>query len=282
MRTRVRDFILQPSSFILRPAAAFILRATVVALVVITTLPLAALEVPPPPDRWFTDRAGLVSPTEGDLLNRKLQDFEQATGAQFIIYTFPSLEGESLEDFTIRAVEKWKVGQNKYDNGLVLFVFAKEQKVRVEVGYGLEGSVTDAFSSRVIRNQIAPAFAQQQYAQGLNAAADAIMAQIRSGEAPVEPLQRRGAEQQRRRGEDIGIIPVLFILFFVFFVLAPMFAGRRGRRGGCNGCFLPFFFFPGGGMTFGGGGFGGGGFGGGGGFSGGGGGFGGGGASGGW
>lgn len=240
---------------------------------------LTALEVPPPPTQWFTDRANLVGPTEGDLLNRKLADFEQQTGAQFIIYIFPSLEGESLEDFTIRAVERWKVGQKKYDNGLVLFVFAEDRKVRIEVGYGLEGSITDAFSSRVIRQTIAPAFSQGQYGQGLNAAADAIMTKIRTGEEPVAPLERRGEGQ----GEDIGIIPVLIILFVVFFVLAPMFSGRRG---GCGGCMFPFFFFPGGGTTFGGrgGGFGGGGFGGfgGGGFSGGGGGFGGGGASGGW
>jgi uncharacterized protein len=266
-------FILHPSTLILRIVAT--------AIVVCAALTGAALEIPPAPDRWFTDKAGIVSPTEGDLLNRKLESFEQSSGAQFIIYVFPSLENESLEDFTIRAVDRWKVGQAKYDNGLVLFVFVQEKKVRVEVGYGLEGTVTDAFSSRVIRNEIAPAFSQGQYAQGLNRAADALIAQIRTGEAPVEPLQRRGEGQG---GEDIGIIPLLVILFIAFFVIAPMFAGR-GRRSGCGGCMFPFIF-PGGGVTFGGGGFsGGGGFGGGfggGGFSGGGGGFGGGGASGGW
>lgn len=271
------QLILHSSSFILRAAA-------IATLVCFATLRATALEIPPPPDRWFTDRAGVVSPTEGDLLNAKLRQFEDSTGAQFIIYVFPSLDGESLEDFTIRTVERWKVGQKKYDNGLVLFVFIEDKKVRVEVGYGLEGTMTDAFSSRVIRNELAPAFAQGQYGQGLNRAADAIMAQIRTGEAPVEPLDRRGAGAPGG-GEDIGILPVLFILFLVFFVIVPMLS-RGGRRGGCNGClFLPFMF-PGGGVTFGGGGFGGGfgggGFGGGGGFSGGGGGFGGGGASGGW
>ncbi|HEX8251712.1 MAG TPA: TPM domain-containing protein [Thermoanaerobaculia bacterium] len=260
----------------------------------LAAIPLAALDVPPAPTQWVTDRAGILGGTEADLLNRKLSDFEQQTGAQFIIYILPSLENESLEEFTARAAQRWGAGQKKYDNGLVLFVFVKEQRVRVEVGYGLEGSITDAVSSRVIREQIAPAFQQQQYATGLNLAANELMARIRKGEAPVEPLQRRtGQGQQAARGEDIGIIPVLFILFIVFFVLAPMFAGgRRRRRGyghssGCGGCWLPLLFMGGGrGITFGGGGFGGGGFGGGGfgggGFSGGGGGFGGGGASGGW
>ena len=260
-------------------------RARSIALLVCALLvssSLFALDVPPAPDRWFTDRAGLVGPTEGDLLNRKLSDFEQQSGAQFLIYTFPSLENESIEDFTIRCAEKWKVGQKKYDNGLILFVFAKERAVRIEVGYGLEGTITDAFSSRVIREVLAPPFQQQQYATGLNAAADAIIKKIRTGEEPVAPLQPRGTGQQAN-GEGIGVFGVLFILFIVFFVILPMLRGGRG----CGGCVLPMLF-SGGGTTFGGGGFGsgggGGGFGGfgGGGFSGGGGGFGGGGSTGGW
>lgn len=257
-----------------------VLRASSLALLLFAILgvPLHALEVPPPPAQWVTDQAGILSPTEEDLLNTKLRNFEQETGAQFIVYTLPSLQGGSLEDFTIRAVERWKVGQKKYDNGLVLFVFAEDRRTRVEVGYGLEGTITDAVSSRVLREHLRPHFQQGNYAAGLNAAADELMRRIRTGEAPVEPLQRPQGPHGER--EDIGIIPVLVILFILFFVIAPMFGGRR-RRGGCNGCIFPFFFFPGGGMTLGGGGggFGGGGFGG---FSGGGGGFGGGGASGDW
>lgn len=271
-------------------------RVALLACALLAAAAALALDVPPAPNRWFTDGAGLVSPTEADLLNRKLSDFEQQSGAQFIIYTFPSLEGEAIEDFTIRCAEKWKVGQKKYDNGLILFVFAKERKVRIETGYGLEGSMTDAFSSRVIREFIAPGFQQGKYAEGLNAGADAIMQKIRTGEEPVPPLQPQSSGQpQSARGDgDLSPVAVLFILFIVFFVILPMLSRRRG---GCGGCMLPFFF-GGGGTTFGSGGFGGGGFGGGGGFSGGGGfggggfggggfsggggGFGGGGATGGW
>jgi uncharacterized protein len=236
-----------------------------------------ALEVPPPPAQWFTDTAGLVSAADAETLNRKLAAFEQESGAQFIIYTFPSIENESIEDFTIRCVERWKVGQAKYDNGLVLFVFVKERKIRIEVGYGLEGTITDAFSSRVIREVIAPYFQRSDWAGGLNAGADALMSAIRKGEAPVEPLRRTG----QGGGQPARFSSVLFMIFlfiFIFFVLPAMMRGR-----GC-GC-LPFLFLPGGGggITFGGGrgggGFGGGGFGG---FSGGGGGFGGGGSTGGW
>lgn len=242
---------------------------------------LLALEVPPPPDRWVTDRAGILNAEQVASLDRKLSGFEQTSGAQFIIYVFRALEGESMEDFTIRCVEKWKVGQKKFDNGLVLFVFFEEKKVRIEVGYGLEGTVTDAFSSRVIREIMAPPFQRGDYNGGLNAAADAIVNKITKGEEPVAPLQPRGQPAAGERG-DINPIVVLAILFVVFFVIVPMLS--RGRsRSGCGGCW-PLMFFPGGGsgITFGGGGgFSGGGFGGGG-FSGGGGSFGGGGASGGW
>lgn len=240
-----------------------------------------ALDVPPAPDHWFTDRANLVTPDQATQLNEKLKAFEQKSGAQFIVYIFPSLEGEPLEDFTIRCAEKWKTGQKKYDNGLILFVFAQEKKLRVEVGYGLEGSVTDAFSSVLISDVIKPRFQANDYYGGLNAAIDAVDAKITKGETPVPPMQRSGDARGARN--EINPIFVLGILFVVFFVILPMLSRRRR---GCGGCF-PLFFFPGGGsgITFGGGGggFSGGGFGGGGGgFSGGGGSFGGGGASGGW
>lgn len=257
-------------------------RSRVLVLVLLLCAPVVlALEVPPPPARWITDRAGLLSTTEVALLDSKLQAFEEAQGSQFLIYIFPSLEGESMEEFTIRCVERWKVGQKKYDNGLVLFVFAREKRVRVEVGYGLEGTITDAFSSRVIREILAPPFQRGAYAEGLNAAADAIIRKIRTGEEPT-PAPRPAGGQAAEDG-DLSPFTIVIILFIVFFVVLPML-GRR--RGGCGGC-LPLFFLSGlgggRGVTFGGGGFSGGGGGwGGGGFSGGGGSFGGGGASGGW
>ena len=239
--------------------------------------PVAALDVPPAPTQWLTDNAGLLNPSQAAELNRKLQAFEQQSGAQFIIYTMRTLEGDPVEDFTIRAAEKWKVGQKKYDNGLILFVFLDEKKVRIETGYGLEGTITDAVASRVIRETMAPYFQRGDWNGGLNAGADALMERIRKGEAPVEPMQREGGGAQANGVDPIFLLVI--VLIFFFFIL-PML--RRGG-GGCGGCFFPFIFPGGGGTTFGGGGGGfGGGFGGGGGFSGGGGGFGGGGATGGW
>jgi uncharacterized protein len=228
-----------------------------------------ALDVPPPPTTFVTDKAGVLSERDAQALNEKLSAFEQRTGAQFIVYIFPTLDGEVLEDFTIRCAERWKVGNKKFDNGLILFVFVKERKLRIEVGYGLEGTITDAFSRRVIEQYIAPHFRQGDYAGGLSAGADALMAEIEHKEAPVAPVQTRSS-----RGRPSNAFGPLFTILFWIIVIIVL-ASMSRRRGG--GCFWPLFFLGGGGgRTFGGGG------GGGGGFSGGGGSFGGGGASGGW
>ncbi len=274
-RHRRSAFILHRSWFLL---AAYALILSLAASVVL------ALDVPPPPRQWYTDAANLLDSSQSAALNEKLREFEQQSGAQFIIYAFPSLEGEALEDFTIRCAEKWKVGNKKYDNGLILFVFVKERKLRVEVGYGLEGTVTDAFSSDVIRNYIAPQFKRGDYAGGLNAGADAIIAKIRGGEAPVPPTSPGATGQPARAaggGGGLPCSPLFFLLAVIFFLVVVPAILMPNRRHGCGGCLLPFFLWPSGGSTFGGGGWGGGG-GGFGGFSGGGGSFGGGGASGGW
>ena len=266
--TKRSSFIVHRSSLVL---AALLLLAS----------SARALDVPPPPTRYVTDSAGVLTESDAHALNEKLAAFEQSSGAQFIIYTFPTLGDEALEDFTIRCAEKWKVGNKKYDNGLILFAFMKERKLRIEVGYGLEGSVTDAFSSRVIREYIAPHFQQGDYAGGLNAAADALIAQIQHKEAPVPPAGARRPVSGSGSG-GAAVAPGCFSLIIVIFVIIFIASIITRSRPGCGGCFWPMFFLGGGsGRSFGGGGSGGGG-GGWSGFGGGGGGFGGGGASGGW
>lgn len=263
----------------------FLLAAALGLLLVVCAGPLLALDIPPAPTQWYTDTARLLDSSQAAALNEKLRSFEQQSGAQFIIYVMPSLDAEALEDYTIRCASKWKVGSKKYDNGLILFVFVKERKLRIEVGYGLEGAVTDAISSRVIREYVAPHFKTGDYAGGLNAGADALIAKIRGGEAPVPPTSPGASGRPSRvAGGTSGLpcSPLFFLLaIIVFLVIVPAIL-MPNRRHGCGGCMLPLFLWPGGGSTFGGGGWSGGGSFGGGGFSGGGGSFGGGGASGGW
>ncbi|MBI4247729.1 MAG: TPM domain-containing protein, partial [Candidatus Rokubacteria bacterium] len=205
-------------------------------------------------------------------LESLLADRERATGAQMVIAVFPSLEGESLEDFSVRLAERWRIGQKGLDNGVILLVFVQDRKLRFEIGYGLEGAVPDAVAGQIIREVLGPHFRDRRYAAGLEAAASAVYARVTS---PTKPLARPA----QRQPEWVSLAALALIVA----VMAGLGFGawqtsrhlRRGRRlytAGSQGWYIP----PSTGWSSGGG------FGGGGGFSGGGGGFGGGGASGGW
>jgi uncharacterized protein len=126
------------------------------------------------------DYAGLLAADARQRLESRLAEREAATGAQMVMAIFPSLEGESLEDFGIKLAERWRVGQKSLDNGVILIVFVKERRVRMEVGYGLEPVLPDAVAAQIIRETIAPRFREQRYAAGLEAAAEAVFARIQS------------------------------------------------------------------------------------------------------
>jgi uncharacterized protein len=243
----------------------------------------AADALPPPPAAWFNDYASLVSADEAARMNEKLRRFAEETSTQLLVVIFKRLpEGAALEDFTVSTAQSWRVGQKKYDNGAVLFVFVDDRKLRLEVGYGLEGALPDAIAKRIISEVIVPEFRAGRPAQGLDAAIDAMIAATR-GEYKAEPRPAAGSG-----GLPPMVVLIFIVLLFIFISSVSNRAQRRmggplyrsrtyGRRGPWWGGGL-------GGGGFGGGGWGGGGGGGfgGGGFSGGGGSFGGGGASGSW
>ncbi len=197
------------------------------------------------------------------------------------IAVFKSLEGESLEDVANTLFQKWRLGQKKLDNGVLLVVFVQDRKLRLEVGYGLEAVLPDAEAAQIIQGAIAPRFREQRYAAGLEAATISVYERIKPGSTPPEELKRWADASRRRQGSGSPNIYLLVFLALVVLTVGGLAwdashqrgftAGRRGwtSSGG------PWF---GGGGYSGGGGFGGGG----GGFSGGGGSSGGGGASGGW
>ena len=258
------------------------IRSLVVATVLAAPL-LADIPLPPPPRHYVADSAGLISESEAQRLDQKLSRFDEETSNQIVVAIFPELTSPSLEDFTVRTAQSWRVGRKKLDNGVVLFVFVKDRKVRLEVGYGLEGALPDALAKRIIDEQIAPSFRAGNYAQGVEAGVDAIMAATR-GE------YRREEKKPEGGALILVVIGGLLVLIFGVAALLPRVApkatydnkgwetlagmqslgyglGRRRRRYG---------YWGGGGGSGGSGGSWGGGF------SGGGGSFGGGGASGGW
>lgn len=230
-------------------------------------------KIPEKPRRYVTDRAGVLGPGEAEALNAKLEQFERDTSNQILVWIDKKIpEGFTLEDFTVRAAQKWGAGQKQTDNGAVLFVFTDDRKVRIEVGYGLEGPLPDVTAKRIIEEEVLPRFRTGDYAGGIAAGAAAMMAATK-GE--YRGTGRTRAEGRQRQRNQTGSCLAMAIFFGIFFVLPMIY--RRNRLFRTHG---------GGGWWTGGGfgGFSGGGGGGfsGGGFSGGGGSFGGGGASGSW
>ncbi|HEV8673575.1 MAG TPA: TPM domain-containing protein, partial [Methylomirabilota bacterium] len=139
-------------------------------LLLLVALPVAAqLAVPPAPTRRVNDYAGALSAAEQARLEQKLIDRERTSTNQIVVAIFRSLRGESLEDYSIRLAQAWRVGQKGLDNGVIFLVFLDDRKMRIEVGYGLEGQLTDATAASIIRDVVAPRFRQNRYAEGIEA-----------------------------------------------------------------------------------------------------------------
>src|SRR5918996_929536 len=162
-------------------------------LLVIHTLALA-LPVPPLRGR-VNDYAGMVPPDKTQQLEERLARFEKETGHQIAVLTIPSLEGDPLEDFSIRVAEAWKVGQKGFDNGAILIIAQKDRKLRIEVGYGLEGILPDAIANRIIQETIVPRFRDNDYSGGIEAGINAILNVTKGESLPATKRTRSGASQ---------------------------------------------------------------------------------------
>jgi uncharacterized protein len=286
-----------------RMKASFIITVFLIALL----SPAYALDVPKL-QGYVNDYAGMISPQAKAELDNELRNFEQTDSTQIVILTVPSLEGDPIEDFGIRVAENWQIGRKGKDNGAIFIVSKQDRKMRIEVGRGLEGTLTDLMSGRIIDLVVQPRFKRGDFDGGFIAGISAIIDTTR-GEFKADG----GPAQQRDTGSRF--MSILIFGLFVMLVLGSMsrplgaVAGAAGLPlaaflsaismslvgflalagvGLVAGLLLPALFsaggrggggfWPGGGYYGGGGG----GFGSGGGFSGGGGSFGGGGASGGW
>jgi uncharacterized protein len=250
-------------------------------LALLLAMPAAAQEFPKLTGR-VVDAANLLSPAAEAEIDAKLANLEATTTRQLVVATIPDLQGYDISDYGYRLGRAWGIGQKQEDNGALLIVAPNERKVRVEVGYGLEGVLTDAWSSILIHRQILPRFREGDMEGGIVAGVDALTAQLALPEEEARAVAAKAREQAGdENGHGFALIPMLFVAFFIFSMLRGLFGGRRYRRRGPWGAPIVIWGPGMGGWGRGRSGWGGGGFGGGG-FSGGGGSFGGGGASGGW
>ncbi len=242
------------------------LAALAAALICALFAPAALAQdvAPPKHDGWVTDRAGVLKPEQERALESQLEALHKASSNEVAVLVLRDLGGQPIERVALAAGREWKVGAEGKNNGVVLAVAVTERKLRIEVGSGLEGELTDAKAGRIIREVITPRFKRGDYYGGLRDGVAAI-GSVLSG----EPLPTRG-----KPPPQFALVPLLFFALVVF-VLARA-VGNRRRIGGSSA--LPWILMSQGHHGGRGGGFGGGGFGG----FGGGGGFSGGGASGGW
>lgn len=227
------------------------------------------------------DAANIIPDDQEAALTAKLDTLEKESSRQLVVATVPSLEGYDIADYGYRLGRTWGIGQKEENNGAILLVAPNDRKVRIEVGYGLEPILTDAFSSVIINTQIVPAFKAGDFPGGINAGTDAIIAQLKLPPEEAAKYAAQLASQSAKADKGDSISAAIFWLFIFLFFILPLlrsiFGRGRGRRYGHG----PVIIWGGGGSgSSWGGGSSGGGFGGG--FSGGGGSFGGGGASGGW
>jgi len=212
------------------------IRVVATMLVAMTAWGAAALEVPYLAGR-VNDQAGLLDDTFEAQLDKQLRQLEEATGAQVVVLTVPSLEGDPIEDYSMRVAETWKLGQKGADNGVLILIARDERRVRIEVGYGLEPVLTDALTGRIIDSLMTPKFRAGDFDGGVDAAVGAIATAIRGEPVDLPTPQRRSG----------GFNPVALVFFLVFglpFINAAL--RTRGAAGWMLFLFLtPFFFaFP--------------------------------------
>lgn len=202
-----------------------------------------ALEVPPLAGR-VNDHARMLSAATTERLERELVALERRDSTQIVVLTVPSLDGDTIETFGIRVAEAWKIGQRDVANGAILIISQADRKVRIEVGRGLEGIMTDLISGQIIRTEIVPLFKQNRFDDGIQAGVSAMIKTV-SGEYKAKELPKR------QRSKHRGPAPLTLLLAVG---VATLFVGSISKwLGGVTGAIgaplAAAFYLPGIGMS---------------------------------
>lgn len=190
-----------------------------IVLAACLTLPAASAQQVAVPafERWVTDQTGTLDSNTQASLEAKLEALDKSKGAQLAVLVVETTGDDTIESYARRVFDAWQLGRAKVDDGILLVVAKRDRRLRIEVGYGLEGAVPDLTAGRIIREQITPRFQQDQYAQGIVAGVDSLLAVI-AGESLPPPAP--GADTDE--GWDVELI--LVVLAFMAFAMPPLFA----------------------------------------------------------
>src|SRR5436190_4897380 len=213
------------SSFRFASAARLL---TTCALVIATSLSAQGWETGsdglapiPPLHARVTDLTNTLSASDQQALEAKLAAWERDTGNQMVVLIVPSTKPEPIEAYSIRVAEAWKIGRKGQDNGVLFLIAKDDRKLRLEVGYGLEGVLTDATSRRIIAETVTPLFRQNQFAAGINAGVERVVSVVGKG----EPLPAAAPAKSQRRGT--GGFDFNFLIFLL--VIVPVIGGVLSR-----------------------------------------------------
>jgi uncharacterized protein len=203
--------------------------------------------IPRVPDRWVTDKAGFLSASMAASLDGELAAFEQRTGRQILVYIDRTTGDVPIEDFAAGAFKEWKLGRRGLDDGLALFIMSEDRKIRIEVGYGLEGVIPDITAGRIINDIMIPALRNGENDRAVRDGVSAVTAAITGepGAGPAEGEGRAGPKKKLSKGEMIlaGIAVLFFLILFItnpslaLWLLFSILSGGRGGGGGGGGGF---------------------------------------------
>jgi uncharacterized protein len=167
------------------------------------------------PAGFVNDFAGILNATERQNLETELVDFKKQTGAELAVVTVKNLGGDTVENYAVELFKDWGIGEKGKDNGVLLLVALEDRKMRIEVGYGLEGVLTDAQASSIIRNTLTPAFRGNDYGGGITGAVNQIITIVKPEYASSEGIASEIQSSSSSKSNGFNIEHIFFLLFFV-------------------------------------------------------------------
>lgn len=208
------------------------------SLTLFLAVQVSALEVPRLQGR-VNDYAELLSPATEASLESVLKSLESSDSTQIVVLTIGTLQGDSLEEFSLRVVEDWKIGQQGLDNGVLLLVARDDRKIRIEVGYGLEGKLTDMTAGRIIGNVMGPRFKQGDFNQGIIDGIGAIVMTVRGEFTAAAETKPNGSGRE----DPGGLLTSMIFIFFIFGSLLRKSKVAAAAVGGIATPLLAFLLF---------------------------------------
>ncbi len=189
----------------------------------------------------IVDQAGIIDIPTQAALEKKLADLEEKSGIQFVVATVKSLEGSDIETYANQLFRNWKLGEEKKNNGVLLLVAPTERKVRIEVGYGLEGTLTDALSKIVIANAVAPRFKAGDFPGGITRGVDDVITILTTDASEWQKRPKVRAEEPAGNSDFYFFLLAVLLMMFVAYMIQKNEAARRGRwvRRGNSRIFIP-------------------------------------------